>query len=435
LNALWRASRWQTQLCLQDRFLDSPNHQEPIGDPGDYLIASAQSDLAFGEPWMAAQNLRQFAALLDANGEVTFHASYPLFWVQMLRQYYEHTGDRALVAELAPSVDRLMAHLSTYVGANGLLSEAPNYMFMDWIQVQGYNLHHPPAVIGQGYFSALYYRGLKDAERIAALIGNDANAKDYARQAALLSAAFDRELWDEKVSLYRDGKPFQNHQKRVHYLPADRDIETHTDQVNLFAVLYGLAPEDRAKAIMAQLTRRLPLNVQPYFMHFAFDAEAKTGLWDILAWAQLQQWHLHPQAGTFREMWTAGDWSHSWGGTPLVQLSSRVLGVTPAAPGFARVHIAPHPLNLTWARGAVPTPQGLVSVAWTKDGAGVRLEVASPAGVPIEVDLSALAAGASAVTVDGAARAVGSGGTMQLVPGRHTILVGAGAADERSPPP
>jgi alpha-L-rhamnosidase len=28
LNALWQASRWQTQLCMQSRWLDSPDHQE-----------------------------------------------------------------------------------------------------------------------------------------------------------------------------------------------------------------------------------------------------------------------------------------------------------------------------------------------------------------------------------------------------------------------
>ncbi|MGN6092984.1 MAG: alpha-L-rhamnosidase-related protein, partial [Luteibacter jiangsuensis] len=237
LNALWKAARWQTQICLQDRFLDSPNHQEPIGDPGDYLIAAAQSDYAFGDPWMAAQNLRQFAALLDRNGEVTFHASYPLFWVQMLLQYHERTGDLDLVRELAPSVDRLLDHLGTYRGANGLLSEAPNYMFMDWIKVDGYNLHHPPAVIGQGYFSALYYRGLQDGARIARLLGDTTRADSYDRQAAKLRASFDAELWDAKAGLYRDGKPFQNHQPLSHYFPADRAIETHTDQVNLFAAL------------------------------------------------------------------------------------------------------------------------------------------------------------------------------------------------------
>ncbi|MCW3050876.1 MAG: Bacterial alpha-L-rhamnosidase, partial [Chthonomonadales bacterium] len=38
LDRLWEASRWATQLCMQDHYLDSPDHQEPICDPGDYMI-------------------------------------------------------------------------------------------------------------------------------------------------------------------------------------------------------------------------------------------------------------------------------------------------------------------------------------------------------------------------------------------------------------
>lgn len=424
LNALWKAARWQTQICLQDRFLDSPNHQEPIGDPGDYLIAAAQSDYAFGDPWMAAQNLRQFAALLDRNKEVTFHPSYPLYWVQMLREYYERTGDKALVVELAPSVDRLLAHLRTYIGANGLVSEAPNYMFMDWVDVEGYNLHHPPAVIGQGYFSALLYRGLNDGAAIARLAEHEDAARRYDQQAQTLKTAFESELWDAAAGLYRDGKPFQNHQPLAHYFPADRDIETHTDQVNLFAVLYGLAPDERAKAIMDKLSRHAPLKVQPYFMHFAFDAEAKTDDWNRLAWSQLQQWHLNAETGTFREMWFHGDWSHSWGGTPLVQLSSRVLGVTPASPGYAAVRIAPRSAGLAWAKGTVPTPHGPVQVAWRRAGHSALVTVSSPPRMPIVFDPTGLDVGSHQVSVDGTHRDMGDGASVSLAPGDHLIRVG-----------
>lgn len=423
LNALWNAARWQTQISMQDRYLDSPNHQEPIGDPGDYLIASEENNYAFGDPWMAAQNLRQFAALLDQNNEVTFHASYPLFWVQMLLKHYQWTGDKALVAELAPSVDRLLAHLRTYRGANGLISEAPNYMFMDWIKVDGYNLHHPPPVIGQGYFTALYYQGLKDGAAIARLAGDTAKAAKYDNEARSLATTFNDELWDEDAGLYRDGKPFQNHQPLVHYLPADRDIVTHTDQVNIFAVLYGLASPERSREIMNRLLSHPRLNVQPYFMGFAFDAEAAVGLWDRYAWAQMQQWHLNTETKTFREMWFNGDWSHTWGGSPLVQMSSRVLGVTPGEPGYAVVRIAPHLAGLEWAKGVVPTPRGDVGVDWKQVPEGPQLTVSSPAQMPVVLDLSSVIGDARSVVVDGERRELAPQATYRLAAGQHVVAI------------
>ncbi|MET0618285.1 MAG: alpha-L-rhamnosidase C-terminal domain-containing protein, partial [Luteibacter sp.] len=321
-----------------------------------------------------------------------------------------------------------LTHMRTYIGANGLVSEAPNYMFMDWVQVEGYNLHHPPAVIGQGYFSALLYRGLNDAAAIARLANDEAGAQRYEQQAQGLKQAFESELWDANAGLYRDGKPFQNHQPLAHYFPADRAIETHTDQVNLFAVLYGLAPDERAKAIMDKLTQHAPLRVQPYFMHFAFDAEARTGDWNRLAWSQLQQWHLNAETGTFREMWFNGDWSHSWGGTPLVQLSSRVLGVTPASPGYAAVRIAPRAAGLAWAKGTVPTPHGPVRVAWRLTDHGALVTVASSPGVPITFDPAGLGGAAGDLSVDGV-RLDGASVTLTLLPpGEHVIRIGDASA-------
>ena len=48
---------------------------------------------------------------------------------------------------------------SSYLGKNGIISEAPNYMFMDWVTVHDdknpkiyFACHHPPAVIGQGIY-------------------------------------------------------------------------------------------------------------------------------------------------------------------------------------------------------------------------------------------------------------------------------------------
>jgi len=39
LNRLYKSGRWSTQICMITHHLDSPQHQEPISDYGDYLIA------------------------------------------------------------------------------------------------------------------------------------------------------------------------------------------------------------------------------------------------------------------------------------------------------------------------------------------------------------------------------------------------------------
>jgi hypothetical protein len=450
LNALWKASRWQTQICLQNRFLDSPDHQEPIGDPGDYLIEAKVADYAFGPVAMTPQFLREFAGILDhwvadhPTGSPNFHTSYSLLWLQTVLDYYDETGDEVLARELAPSAYRLLERYSQWIGANGILSEAPNYLFMDWVTIEGFQTHHPPAVIGQGYLTAFYYRGLADGIRLAQLTGNEVQVERYTKQRVALREAFNRELWDARAGLYRDGKPFLNHNPTdPDFLPPDRDIETHSPHVNALAVLYDLAPREEQAKILARalvspdsvadgkepvggqgfLSR---LNVQPYFMHFVFAAEAHAGVLGLYAPEQLARWVVNPQTQTFREMWGRGDWSHGWGGTPLIQLSSHVLGVSPGSPGYGTVALAPEPLGLTFAKGTVPTPRGDVAVSWTRSAGRFSYHVTLPAGTKGLLNLDGVGVSHSMqVSVDGLAGKVYVG-PIALDAGTHRIALSSG---------
>ena len=181
LNRIWKVSRWAVQICLQTHHLDSPNHQEPISDPGDYLIEAMVNDYAFAQPWLARQDVRKFAWLLKDEKYHNFHTSYSIGWLQMLMDYYDYTGDKALVEEMAPYVHELMDTYASWRGKNGLISEAPNYMFMDWVDIGGFGCHHPPAVIGQGYLTAFYYHGLEMASRVAEMSGDAARVAKYAK--------------------------------------------------------------------------------------------------------------------------------------------------------------------------------------------------------------------------------------------------------------
>jgi hypothetical protein len=432
LNRTWEACRWATQICMQTHHLDSPHHQEPISDPGDYLIESLVNYYTFGEPWLARQDLRKYGWVLERCHNHNFHTSYALLWLQMLLDYYDYTGDRALITELAPTVKSLLATWDTYRGKNGLISEAPNYMFMDWVEIAGFQCHHPPAVIGQGYITALYYRALADAGRVAHLTGDRELEVHYEQRRTETRRAFERELWDDAKGLYRDGKPFQTSVQPGQWLPADIAIETFSPHVNTFAVLYDLAPPERQGAILDTVLNTHPLNCQPYFMHFLFDALHHGGRYPQYALGQLHRWQIVPDTQTFREMWSTGDLSHAWIATPIFQLMGVVLGITPLAPGYAEVRIAPTPCDLQWARGETPTPRGPVAIAWRKTTRGLRLDVTVPPHTTAEVAIPVKTEGPATVIGNGKVIWSGNhaGSGYGLMPPRRT----ATAVEVRVPP-
>lgn len=387
LNRLWNVSRWAVQINLQTHHLDSPNHQEPISDPGDYLIESMVNHYAFALPWLTRQDVRKFAWLLKDENYHNFHTSYSIGWLQMLMDYYDYTGDASLVVEMAPYVHELLDTYTTWRGKHGLISEAPNYMFMDWVNIAGFGCHHPPAVIGQGYLTAFYYHGLEMAARVAALTGDTARVEKYRQLRAEVAAAFNRELWVADQNLYRDGQPFQTSVKPYQWLPADKNIETFSPHVNLLAVLYDLAPEGRQRAIVEKVLAEKPLNTQPWFMHWVFQAIDHAGLFDHYGPPQIRRWQIVPETQSFREMWNSGDLSHGWCSTPLVQMSQRILGVAPASPGYSTLTIRPHVGDLTWAKGKIPTPRGDVEVSWKWADNQISLDVTLPVGTEANVIL------------------------------------------------
>jgi hypothetical protein len=401
LNRIWNVSRWAVQICLQTHHMDSPNHQEPISDPGDYVIEGMVNYYAFAQPWLTRQDVRKFAWVLKDEKYHNFHTSYSIGWLQMLMDYYDYTGDKALVEEMAPYVHELLDTYASWRGKNGLISEAPNYMFMDWVTIGGFACHHPPAVIGQGYLTAFYYHGLDLASRVAGLMGDTARVEKYAQLRRDLVVAFNRELWVADKELYRDGKPFQSSVKPYEWLPADKDIETFSPHVNVLAVLYDLAPKERQPAIVDKVLAQKPLNTQPWFMHWVFQAIDHAGLFDQYGTGQMRRWQVVPATQSFKEMWQSGDLSHGWCSSPLVQMSGRVLGVTPTAPGFKTLAIRPSLGDLTWAKGSVPTPHGDVAVSWKLGKDELRLDVSVPAGTEADVTVPTARFEQAAIKMDG----------------------------------
>lgn len=76
---------------------------------------------------------------------------------------------------------------------------------------------------------------------------------------------------------------------------------------------------------------------------------------------------------------------HPWSSGPAPWLSSWILGVRPAAPGFARALIAPHltpAMTVAGLRGSVPTPHGPIRVAVLPLSSGISACASIELGVP-----------------------------------------------------
>ena len=396
LNKLYKSGRWSTQICMITHHLDSPQHQEPISDYGDYLIADLVNYYTMGNNlWLAKQDLRKWAWVMENAKYQTFHTSYIFYWLQALLNYYDFTGDVDLLKELTPNVHGVIDQFTSYIGKNGIISEAPNYMFMDWVNVHddknpkiSFACHHPPAVICQGYMTALFYQALSDAIRIAQLTGDSTHVEKYEKLRKQIGDSYNKELWNPDRGLYRDGKPFVTTVSTNKWMPADVAMESFSVQNNALATLAGMVPENRQTAVMETTMSNTNWDVTPYFMHFVFNALDRTDLFGKYGVQKMHEYKVIPETQTVREMGPErGDYSHGWIATPAYQMPSKILGVRPASPGFSSVLIKPETCGLGWAKGSVPTPRGNVDVSWKVEGGKFNLEVTVPAGTIARIEI------------------------------------------------
>ena len=384
LNAVWKNIRWITQMNMQTYHLDSPMHQEPVSDAGDYLIESMVNYYTFSSTLLVKQDLRKIALVLNKTDNKMFHTSYMLLWVQMLLNYYEYTGDKELLKELAPNVFKLLAQFHSYVGKTGIITEAPNYMFMDWGSIYGIGFHHPPASLGEGYMTAFYYKAVIDGVKIASYLNDTEKSAALSAEAIKLKADFVQNLYDKKSHLFKNGISDITTVKPGKWLPKDTLILLSLPYVNTLAVLYGLAPVDKEKSILNYILKQKEITISPYFMYFVFEAIAKVNAFDDYGTEQLRRWdQLSQYPVGLKEGWAMGDYSHAWGGSPGYELPSKILGVSPAKPGFKEVLINPTLSDLKWAKGIVPTPNGNISVSWNNTVELFTLKSKIPSNMPV----------------------------------------------------
>ena len=69
---------------------------------------------------------------------------------------------------------------------------------------------------------------------------------------------------------------------------------------------------------------------------------------------------------------------HAWGACPNIEFFRTILGIVSDAPGFSRVKITPHLGTLTNISGAIPHPNGMVSVSYKVEQGALKAEIDLP---------------------------------------------------------
>lgn len=366
LNAVYELGRHTLTICRQSLHLDSPTHQETLGCTGDYFVESMIGYCTFADHRLTRLDLVRTADWLRLHKGVMFHTSYSLIWVQMLREYLRYTGDESILDETMDVLHLLLALFHTYTDQRGCIVNPPNYMFVDWRQVDEFQLHHPPKALGQAALNAFYYKALTDGAELCEIRGEKA---PYRERAKILKRAFHNIFYDPQRELYFDGEGTPLPGNR--WMPDNVCRRYFSQHTNSLAVLYGLC-EDKKRIMTAVIEDKSLIQAQPYFMFFVLEALFQAGLFPVYGLDQMRRWTVLVQecGKGLKEVWNGFDcdYSHAWGAAPTYYLPMKLLGLSVEEDGFRAVRIKPDLMGLEYARIKIPTPFGFITAQLSADG-------------------------------------------------------------------
>lgn len=297
----------------------------------------------------------------DTFDQLMQHPTWPTEWaphmIFMAHADWMHTGDATW---LAPRYESLKAKtLLERARPDGLIASNVKQTrrddIVDWPKAErdGYKFTSVNTVV-----NAFHLHALTQMAELARALDKPAEAADYLQRARTTLSTFQKNLFDQDSSLYRDG------------------IDTaHTSlHANLFPLAFGLVPSEQRQPIAEWLQKRgmaCSVYAAQYLLEALFENGAAEGAIQLMTAHNDRSWrHMVESGATITwEAWDMKykpnqDWNHAWGAAPANLLPRYVLGAQALTPGWATARIRPHTSGLHYARGKVPTPKGPILISW-----------------------------------------------------------------------
>ena len=377
LNEVLKTCKHTLKICRQTHHLDSPKHCEPLACTGDYDIESLMTPFSFGDMRLAEFDLLRTAVMLERENGRMFHTTYSLIWVKMLYDVYMLTGNKTLLMKCERALELLLNRFETYLGENGLIENPPDYMFVDWIYIDGLSMHHPPKALGQSCLNMFYFGALENAAKIYIELGDPHSAEKCRKRKETLRSAINSLLFDGEKGCYFEGLNTPTKPELLgKWMPQNVEKRYCLKHSNILAAYFGVCDDDTGRILIDKvMSDDIAGDCQPYFMHYLLEAVYRLGLREKYTLEICNRWKepvLNCRKGLVEgfvapEPTYRFDHSHAWGGTPLYSLPKALMGLKIAKPGMQEITLSPSLLGLNHARVELLTPYGKV-VCEMKEG-------------------------------------------------------------------
>ena len=362
LNAIYEVSARTMALCTREFFLDGIKRDRWVW-AGDALQSVLLNHYSYFDRATTRRTLAALRGREPFDQHINTILDYTFYWMIAVWADYFYTGDASFLSGMYDKMVSAMDYTLRFVSADGfVVGQKRDWVFVDWADM--------PKEGELCVEQVLLWKALCVLSDSAAVLGRAGDAAAYRRRADALRERILAVFWSEEAGTL------------LHRRAPDGTVCGHTRYAPMFALLYGLLPEDKARRAMENslLSDSAPAITTPYMRFYEMDALFRAGrarevlqgvraywggMLDLGATSIWEQFDPSETGAAHYAMYGrpfGRSLCHCWGAGPVYLCGRHILGVAPTAPGYASYEVRPNPGGLQSASGTVPTPEGEIRV-------------------------------------------------------------------------
>jgi hypothetical protein len=365
LTRIWYTGAYDVKLNLLKDYFGAilMERSDRHSWTGDAHTSQAASMVAFGNYDFVKTNLRHTST--QYNGI----ASYSLYWVLSLIDYYNYSGDKALLDEMLENACNKLDVAYRHYGTN------PHLSFYGWDERLGAGFENPNCPESQNAYKMLSIRSWLEFAATVRFAGYPEIAEKYKRYA------------EEKINALREDPSWMT----------AYSVHAAADAVNA-----GFANPDEMETIWkTSFSDRLQrMSYSPFNQYFIIQSMSKMNRYpEALStiddcWGGQLRYGATTFFEVFRSSWNTiskpndapvnnqcgyTSFTHPWSAGVTKWLSEEILGIKPVEPGFKTFIVKPNlSAAVTMVKGETPTLHGKIKVSCDLKTGNYELTV--PAG-------------------------------------------------------
>lgn len=353
LNQIWSTGAYTVHLNMQDYLWDGIKRDRLvwIGDMHPEVMAV---NTVFGDHNVVRKSLDHVRESTPATKWMNGICSYSLWWIIIQHHLYEYYGDLPYLKEQhAYLTDLLHTVMANFDGSRENFKSG---RFIDWPTSE------KPDAIHAG-LQALSVRAMEAGAEMAGWLG-DSRLKEECVNAASRLREHKPEITSSKQAaalLYLEDMADKDKAREVILSGGANGFSSFMGYYMLEALAKSGDYDKAMRMISDYWGAMLDLGATTFWEDFDYSKAAGAGRIDEIV--PDGKYDIHADGGAYCYVGLRHSFCHGWASGPTSWLSTHVLGIEPAEPGFRKVRITPHLGSLEWAEGSYPTPYGPITVS------------------------------------------------------------------------